>query len=81
LLHIWFAPTGSENGFSVNQQPPPGSLGFLLAVRATVAIKEYPPRAVTSIVNHPITEVRFVHNVEIVEWQSTVTTSTQSGNC
>jgi hypothetical protein len=40
----------------------------------------YPARAVTSIVNHPITEVPFVHNVEMVERQSTVMTSTQSGN-
>jgi hypothetical protein len=64
-----------------SRQPSPGSLGFLLAVRATVATREYLARAVTSIVNHPITEVPFVHNVEMVERQSTVMTSTQSGNC
>ena len=64
-----------------SRQPSPGSLGFLLAVLATAATREYLARAVTCILNHPITEVPFVHNVEMVERQSTVMTSTQSGNC
>ena len=49
-----------------SRQPSPGSLGFLLAVRATVATREYLARAVTSIVDHPITEVPRVHNAEMV---------------
>jgi hypothetical protein len=66
--HLGFIPkAGAEMPVRQgSRQPSPGSLGFLLAVRATVATREYLARAVTSIVNHPITEVPRVHNAEMV---------------